>query len=416
MTQISRQVLYGSGNTPFNASDSSKPRPFAYWADLGFSDMLMWTNLPGSNGGPPAVWAPLGGANNGDYKFVVNQAKTAGMNLILSTKMHGYYGVTVPTHAAPFNPPYGSTVQRDWLTDTAHQANLLTSAHTMARWAQENGYLGVFYDEEISSSNDGWTYAGYKLMFPTSTLTQAQAEQAAYNFGRAWMGAHVVEFPGLEYHNYSASYWPSGWSNFWRTNYTNSPISGPSLQNFFYKGVLSALGYGHVYFWNADFYGGEYGPATANNTYTYAGKTYDRWQWGSVQFDRDQVKAYWSTFLDAGTDLTKVDIVPFIAVAQIENGQSQAYATKPLSTVSGQIAPSINQKPSGNNSGLPWRAEPTKPVQLFGHYAYGSQAETFDYAPYRDVLRLTVQATTTTVVPVTLSDGVSSSVVNITIN
>lgn len=395
-----RQVLYGSAWTPFNGSDNANPRPFSYWADLGFSDMLMNTGLPGTNGGPPAAWAPFGGANNADYKFVVNQAKAAGMNLILATKMHGNYAGATPAHAAPFNPAPGGAI-KDWLTDTAFQATLLTGAHTLARWAKENGYIGIFTDEEISSSNDGWTYAGYKAAFPASNLTQAQAEQAAYQWGKQWGGALVAEFPGLEIHNYSASSWPSAWSNLWRTNFTNNPIYTPSLQNWFYKGVLSVVGYAHAYFWNADFYGGQYFPATPT-PFPFNGKLYDRWQWGTVQFDRDQFHRFCfgpnnvagGGWLDATTDPAKVDIVPFVAIAPIEPGSTNPnYATKPLSTVAEQIAPSIKQN---INPGQ-------RPVPLFGHYAYSNEADAtlgktaagapivnpnvFDFSPYRAALR-----------------------------
>lgn len=418
MTQVSRQVLYGSSWTPFNGSDGSNPRPFSYWADLGFSDMLFWTGMPGMRGGPALSTTSLfGGASNGDYVFVANQAKAAGMNLILGCAAHGdFVSGAVPPHTPPFAPD-GANVARDWLTDAAWRTTIVASFRQLARWAKATGHVGIFTDEEISSSNDGWTYAGYKLQFPASTLTQAQAEQAAYDLGKLAMQGMVAEFPDIEWHNYSASSWPGAWSAFWRSNYTITVAAPgtPSLQNWFYKGALSVVGYKHVYFWNADFYGGQY-HTTASNTYVYNGKTYDSWQWGSTQFDRDGFKRFCfgpsgvagGGFLDATTDPAKVDIVPFIAIAPIEPGSTNPnYQTKPLSTVTGQITPSINQRPGGQNNqptpnGQPWHTEPAKPVVLVGHYAYGNEADVwigtnpdgthklgaaFDYSPYRTALR-----------------------------
>jgi hypothetical protein len=378
---MSRQYLYASAWTPYNASDDSNPRSFAYWADLGVSDMILWTGMPGQNNGGPAEYSPLLGASEGDAKFVAAQANRRGIQMHIGCEMHGYYGSGTqrPAHPAPFN---GASPQRDWLTDDAYwNGTILVGAHTMAKRAKVCGYTGVFYDEEISSNNDGWTYAGYKAAFPTSTLTNDQANTAAFNRGRSWMQAHIAEFPNIEYTNYSASSWPRGWSNFLRTK--NNPIYTPSLQNYFYKGALSVPGYKHVWFLNADFYGGQYFPT---HPYTYDGKTYDRWQWGTVQFDRDQTKKFWDTFLDPATDRTKVDIVPFIAIPQIEGGQYEQYKTKTVSMVTEQIVPSILQTINPNE----------RPVPLFGHYCYSDSADKFDFAPYRDALR---KATTTTTAP-----------------
>lgn len=387
--------------------------------------MILWTGLPGMNNGGPAAWSPFGGANNADYKFVAAEGLRHGIKVHLGADMHGYYGTPGPPHPLPFNPAFTGG-QKDWLfDDTYWNGTILVGAHTLGRWTKENGYAGVFFDEEISSSNDGWVYSGHNAVFPGHT--QAQCEAAATARGKSWMQALVAEFPGIEYTNYSASIWPTGWSNFWRTTYTNVPAYTPSLQNFFYKGALSAVGYSHAWFFNADFYGGQYHD-TATHTYTYAGKTYDAWQWGSVQFDRDQTHKYWDTFLDPATDRTKVDIVPFIAIAQIETGQSQAYATKPFTMVNEQINPSITQNV---HPGPPYVGGDNHAVPLFGHYAYGNQADMtighnpdgtvktnpgFDYSPYRTPLRtMTAVTTTTHTVDVTISDGVSSVTVPVTI-
>lgn len=368
--------------------------------------MILWEGLPGQNNGGPADYHPLGDPllsmdhldHTGDFKFVAAEGLRHGVKVHLGTKMHGYVAPGTVAHPAPFN---GAAPQHDWLTDDVYwNSTILVGIRTMARQAKTAGYSGLFFDEELSSSNDGWSYAGYKLAFPASTLTQAQAEAAATARGKSWMQAIVSEFPEVEYTNYSASSWPSGYSNYMR--FKNNPIYPPSLQNYFYKGVLSAPGYAHVWFLNADFYGGQYFPALPIPL-PYGGKLYDRWQWGTVQFDRDQTNKFWDTFLDPATDRTKVDIVPFVAIAQIETGQYDAYKTKSLSMVGEQIVPSIKQN---INPGQ-------RPVPLFGHYAYGSQAEVFDYSPYRPALRDATGVART--VDVTISDGVSTVTVPVTI-
>jgi hypothetical protein len=394
-----------------------------YFADLGVTDMTLPHQLPGMDGSNPA-YTPFGGANHSDYVWLGQQYHDRALNytgtpinLHLLVNLHGYVAPGTGTgHPAPFA---GAAPQKNWLDDDDFWNNtVLVGITTLAHQCADLGYKGLAFDEELSSSNDGWSYAGFKLNFPTSTLTQAQAEAKAYQRGQTWGQAIVAGqqmVPGsqpLEYTTYESSMWPRGWDNFVHTHTSNNPtfpIYTPTLQHYFYKGVLeSAHNLSHVWFINASFYFPAYFPAAFTYPWTYNGRQYDRWEWSTVDFDRHEVNLFWDSFLTPGTDRSKIDIVPFFSIPAYPGE-----ATTSVDTVAGQWAPSIRQDVAPNPTNTPpFVGASGKPVPFFGVFCYSTSSQSFDWSPYRDGLRSAVQISTgsgTTTTPVVLTATVTDS-------